>query len=192
MSVQMELVIEPDRIVFITISVLLFFIYSLGGIVVLLYTPRPLHFLAYLFFTNIVLSSLTWKKFFCRKLKLSEHKVTVLSGEKQIAEYNISEVKAITIGMHTVFYLTNGKRYVVFYCQLIPKNIWDVNPEWPCFKYNGDLRFRIFEHIVSGMFFLLFVFCFITNTKLTYTLCIIAICGIFRLFVFYINRLFFD
>lgn len=183
--------ITSDKIVFSIVSFLIVIILILPGVFIFVYAPRALHIVAFFCFAEGMLPILTWKKYFYRKIILSETTAAVLSGSKY-QEYHISDIKAITTGMHTVFYFTNGKRYVIRYCQVSPKDILGVNPAWPCFKHNGDLRLRVYQNISAGTILLLFAFCFATGAELTYTLCVIAVITAANLVIFHVNYLFLD
>ena len=190
--VQKEnIIISPDRIIFIIVSLSLFGTLTFLGSVILLYTTTALHIIAFFLFIVGAFPILTWKKYFYRKVVLSKDMISILSDNQQLV-YHISDVKAITIGVHVVFYFKNGRRFVIRYCHVSKDDIISINPSWPCFKYNGDLRFRIYQNIASGIILLLFSFCFVTGVDLTYTLLIIAIIGLLYFCVFFANYLFFD
>lgn len=183
--------IVPDKTMFIVVSCLLFLIFSFLGVMLFLCLTSALIILPCICFFYAVLPFITWKKYYHRKVVLSKGKITVYS-KNQSVDYSFPEIKVITVGMHAVFYFTNGKRFVIRYSSVKPQDIRRIDPAWPCIRHNGDLRFLFLKHLVLGTMVLLIIFDFISGVGFVYTLYGIAVLSLVNLLFYFVKYLWLD
>ena len=188
---NLNVIIKSDKVLFVIISIMFSIIPCALGVWLCLYAPKALLVISYFCFFLALLPIVTWKKYYYRQVILYNDKVSIFYNNK-VETLSKEDVKAITVGVHTIIYMANNKRYVIRYSAITQDDIFKINPTWYCFKYNGDLRFRQYLRIASAVILCLFLFNFATKSGIEYSLIIIAIIAGIFFTIWLINYLFLE
>lgn len=188
---NLNVIIKSDKVLFVIISIMFSIIPCALGAWLCLYAPKALWIISYFCFFLALLPIVAWKKYYYRQVILYSDKVSIFYNNK-VLTLSKEDVKAITLGVHTIIYMANNKRYVIRYAAITQDDIFKINQTWYCFKYNGDLRFRQYLRIASAVILCLFLFNFATKSGIEYSLVIIAIIAGIFFTIWLINYLFLD
>ena len=191
--VDKTLIAATDKRILVIVSIIISSLLILLGCLIFFHTVHAfLRFISYIIWFLSILPFCCWRRGFRRKAVLFPDHVNICNGDKKLC-YDNSELKIITIGMHTVIYFPNGRRFVIMFTPITQKMVSGWNNPLIFWGYNGDIRIRNVEKILAVSYIFLFLFHFATGTGVSnfliwYLVITVSLCYLYWL----INYLFLD
>lgn len=191
--VDQSITAATDKRILVIVSVIVCTLLLLLGGLIFYHSNHPLlRFISCIAWLFSLLPFCCWRRCFRRKIILFPDHIILCDGEKKRC-YENSELKAITVGMHTVVYFPGVRRFVVMFTPLTRETILQCRNPRIWWGYNGDLRMRIPGRILAGSYIFLFLLHYAVGTRVSdfligYLFITVSLCFLFWL----VNYLFFD
>ena len=188
-----KLIAATDKRILVIVSIIISSLLVLLGCLIFFHTHHAfLKFVSYIIWSLAILPFCCWRRGFRRKAILFPDHVIICSGDKELC-YDNSELKVITIGMHTVIYFPNGRRFVIMFTPITQKMVSGWNNPLIFQGYNGDIRIQNVEKILAVSYIFLFLFHFATGTGVSnFLIWYLFITVSLRFLYWLINYLFLD
>ena len=191
--VDKKLIAATDKRILVIVSIIISSLLILLGCLIFFHTTHAfLRFISYVIWLLSILPFCCWRRGFRRKAVLFPDHVIICNGDKKLC-YDNSELKIITIGMHTVIYFPNGRRFVIMFTPITQKMVSGWNNPLIFRGYNGDMRIRNVDKILAVSYIFLFLFHFATGTGVSnFLIWYLFITVSLRVLYWLINYLFLD
>lgn len=191
--VDKKLIAATDKRILVIVSIIISSLLILLGCLIFFHTTHAfLRFISYVIWLLSILPFCCWRRGFRRKAIFFPDHVIICNGDKKLC-YDNSELKIITIGMHTVIYFPNGRRFVIMFTPITQKMVSGWNNPLIFWGYNGDIRIRNVETILAVSYIFLFLFHFATGTGVSnFLIWYLFITVSLRVLYWLINYLFLD
>ena len=191
--VDKTLIAATDKRILVIVSIIISSLLILLGCLIFFHTVHAfLRFISYIIWFLSILPFCCWRRGFRRKAVLFPDHVIICNGDKKLC-YDNSELKVITIGMHTAIYFPNGRRFVIMFTPITRKMVSGWNNPLIFWGYNGDIRIRNVEKILAVSYIFLFLFHFATGTGVSnFLIWYLFITVSLRFLYWLINYLFLD